>query len=67
MKEIQYIEVHHKKPLFSLDSEIVSNPSTDMICVCSNCHRMLHRHKDSIISPEELIKILNTQKERDNT
>ncbi len=57
-----YIEVHHKKPLFSLDSVIVPNPSTDMICVCSNCHRMLHRHRDSIISPEELKEILNMQK-----
>lgn len=57
-----YIEVHHKKPLFSLDSEIVPNPSTDMICVCSNCHRMLHRYRDSIISPKELIEILNKQK-----
>lgn len=62
-----YIEVHHKKPLFSLDNEIVPNPATDMVCVCSNCHRMLHRHRDSIISPEELIKMINMQKVKDNT
>lgn len=60
----RYIEVHHKKPLFSLDAEIVPNPETDMICVCSNCHRMLHRRRTSIITPEELIAILNKQKQK---
>lgn len=57
-----YIEVHHRKPLFSMDYEVVPNPETDMICVCSNCHKMLHRHRSSILSPEELITILNIQK-----
>lgn len=62
----RYIEVHHKKPLFSLDEEIVPNPEIDMICVCSNCHRMLHRHRNSIITPEELTVILNNQRRRKN-
>ena len=56
-----YIEVHHKKPLFSLDDEIVPNPETDMICVCSNCHRMPHRHKGVIVTSEELIAMLKKQ------
>lgn len=55
----RYIEVHHKKPLYLLDEEIVPNPETDMICVCSNCHKMIHRYRDSIVSPEELIIMLN--------
>ena len=41
-----FIEVHHLKPLFSLEEEIVINPHTDLIPVCSNCHRMLHRQKN---------------------
>ena len=53
-----YIEVHHKKPLYSLDEEVVPDPVKDMICVCSNCHRMLHRNRWNVISPEELIEIL---------
>lgn len=53
-----YIEVHHKNPLFSLDEEIVPNPETDMICVCSNCHRMLHRHRNTITTFEELVEII---------
>lgn len=53
-----FIEVHHRVPLYSLEQEIIPNPKTDLICVCSNCHRMLHRHKHSIIEPEELREIV---------
>lgn len=59
-----YIEVHHRKPLYTLDEEIVPNPESDMICVCSNCHRMLHRYRDSIISPEELRTMLENRKKK---
>lgn len=62
-----YIEVHHKKPLYTLEDEIIPNPETDMICVCSNCHRMLHRHRDTIISPEELAtKLKENRGNKDN-
>ena len=58
-----YIEVHHVKPLFSLNEEVIPDVNNDMICVCANCHRMLHRNKYSIISPNELRNIiLNTKK-----
>lgn len=53
-----YIEVHHIKPLSELDEEIVVNPETDLICVCSNCHRMLHRFKSYIVSVESLKQII---------
>lgn len=56
-----YIEVHHKKPLFSLDEEMIPNPETDMITICSNCHRMLHRNRNDIITPEKLKKIISEQ------
>lgn len=32
------------------------NPETDLVCVCSNCHRMIHRRKNSILTVEELKK-----------
>lgn len=54
-----YIEVHHIKPLSELDEEVVVNPETDLICVCANCHRMLHRFKNYIVSPTELKQIVN--------
>ena len=45
-----YIEVHHIKPLATLEQEVVINPETDLICVCANCHRMLHRFKNYIVT-----------------
>lgn len=47
-----YIEVHHLKPLSS--GEQVINPEKDLLPVCANCHRMLHRKKYNSISVEEL-------------
>lgn len=58
-----YIEVHHIKPLFSLEEEQVVNPATDLICICANCHRMLHRSKKDIITPSKLKKLLSDSKE----
>lgn len=53
-----YIEVHHIKPLASQDEEVAVNPETDLICVCANCHRMLHRYRNYIISVEELRNLI---------
>jgi hypothetical protein len=39
-----YIEVHHLIPLAELDGATITN-LTDLICVCANCHRMIHRTK----------------------
>lgn len=54
-----YIEIHHKKPLHSLDDEEEVNPVTDLVPVCSNCHRMLHRRRDRIITVDELKNIIS--------
>jgi 5-methylcytosine-specific restriction protein A len=53
-----FIEIHHKKPLYSLDEEIEINPITDLITVCSNCHKMLHRNKKDMMDLEQLRKIV---------
>jgi 5-methylcytosine-specific restriction protein A len=53
-----YIEVHHTKPLYSLEQETIVNPRTDLVCLCSNCHRMIHRKRDSILTLEELKEII---------
>ena len=57
-----YIEVHHIKPLATLEKEVVINPETDLICVCANCHRMLHRFKNYIVTVEELKYIVDDNK-----
>ena len=57
-----YIEVHHIKPLSNLDEVVIVNPETDLICVCANCHRMLHRFKNYIVLPEELQQMIEDNK-----
>lgn len=49
-----FIEVHHIKPLSMSDGEMEINPREDLIPICSNCHRMMHRQRDKILSPNEL-------------
>lgn len=41
-----YIEIHHTKPLSSIKEEVIVNPDTDLVPLCSNCHRMVHRRKE---------------------
>lgn len=53
-----YIEVHHVKPLYSLDEDVEIDPQNDLVCLCSNCHRMIHRRCDSILSVSELKKLI---------
>lgn len=53
-----FIEVHHNKPLYSLSEETEVNPYTDLVCVCSNCHKMIHRKKNAILSIDDLKKML---------
>jgi 5-methylcytosine-specific restriction protein A len=43
-----YIEIHHKNPVASYDGEVSVNPETDLVPVCANCHRMIHRRKDPL-------------------
>ena len=50
-----FIEVHHIKPLSSLDEEIMIDPEKDLVCVCSNCHRIIHRKKDGVYSLDDVI------------
>lgn len=52
-----YIEVHHIVPL-SKTKEQEIDPSKDLIPVCSNCHRMLHRRKNSSITIDDLKRIV---------
>lgn len=62
-----FIEVHHIKPLYENQKEIIITPEKDLICVCSNCHRMFHRKKDRVPTPKELKKELERLKNSVNT
>ncbi|UCZ54984.1 HNH endonuclease [Bacillus shivajii] len=56
-----FIEVHHMKPLSTLDEAIEVDPKKDIVPVCANCHRMIHRKKDHVLSIEELKELLKIQ------
>lgn len=42
---LDFIEAHHKTPLSQLD-EVSRTTLNDLLLVCSNCHRMIHRTVD---------------------
>lgn len=44
-----FIEIHHIKPMYIIRKEVSVNPNTDLIPLCSNCHKMVHRNKKSLI------------------
>ncbi|QSX09665.1 HNH endonuclease [Alkalibacter rhizosphaerae] len=54
-----YIEIHHIKPLSFIGEEVKINPITDLIPVCANCHRMIHRRKNDILDLEEMKDIID--------
>ncbi|WP_254904634.1 HNH endonuclease [Clostridium tyrobutyricum] len=57
-----YIEIHHIRPLSYTGKEIYVNPKTDLVPVCANCHRMIHRRRDKILTIEEMQEIINKYK-----
>lgn len=57
-----FIEVHHVKPLYMTNGEQEVDPKTDLVPVCPNCHRMIHRKKSEILSVEDLQKIVKLNK-----
>lgn len=51
---IGFIEVHHLKPVCELKASTKVCPVNDMTVLCSNCHRILHRKKNEILSVDDL-------------
>lgn len=54
-----FIEVHHIKPMYISRKEVNVNPQTDLVPLCPNCHRMIHRKKDSPLEIDELKQLIN--------
>lgn len=53
-----FIEIHHIKPLSAVKEEVEINPEADLVPLCANCHRMIHRNKDDVLTVEELKNII---------
>jgi 5-methylcytosine-specific restriction enzyme A len=62
-----YIEIHHQKPIFQYEesdfSKLVTEALDDLIPLCSNCHRMVHRKRDKPLSLDELKQIIGNQRQ----
>lgn len=57
-----FIEIHHINPLSKLEKEELINPVTDLVPLCANCHRMIHRKKGEVLSVIELKEIIKNTK-----
>lgn len=57
---INFIEGHHKYPISELKSE-TKIKSTDVLMVCSNCHRIIHRVYPCL-TKEQLIEIIRNNR-----
>ncbi len=56
-----FIEIHHIKPMYRIREEVTVNPETDLVPLCSNCHKMIHRKRKRPLSLQELKKILDVK------
>lgn len=54
-----FIEIHHLKPMFSLKKEVRVDPLKDLVPLCSNCHKMIHRNAKQPLTIKELTEIVN--------
>ncbi len=61
-----FVEIHHVKPLFEVGKAHIVDPKNDLIPLCSNCHRMVHRRKNRIIPWQELKDIIKKHKISDD-
>lgn len=48
-----FAEIHHLVPVSRLRDKVSVDPVKDVIVLCANCHRMIHR-REPPLSPEEL-------------
>lgn len=53
----EFIEVHHLVPLYKRGGETTIKMD-DLVCLCSNCHRMVHRSKNEVLSLDDLKKLI---------
>ncbi len=57
-----FIEVHHTLGYQDPAQDLIVDVRTDMVCLCSNCHRMVHRKPGEVLSLEALREILEASR-----
>lgn len=57
-----YIHIHHRLPMHTLDiegsSQSVRKALEKLVPLCANCHAMIHRKRDKLLTPEELVALM---------
>jgi len=51
------LEIHHIEPLSEIEEARIYNPRTDLVPLCPNCHRAIHKRKPAY-KPNELKDML---------
>ena len=61
-----FIEIHHQKPVFQYEDQdhnvFIEQALRNVVPVCSNCHRMIHREKNAPMPVEELRRLVQQAK-----
>lgn len=61
-----FIEIHHKQPIVAYTQADVEKTIKDalnnIVPLCSNCHRMIHRNRERMLTVDELIRLIEEQK-----
>jgi predicted HNH restriction endonuclease len=60
----QFIEVHHLQPLPAGAYPRHADPAHDLLPICSNCHRMIHR-REPMLSIDEMRDLIKKRKQSD--
>ena len=54
-----FAEVHHVVQLGGTNKGVrETDPTTDLVVLCANCHRMVHRKRKTVMSVDELKKMI---------
>lgn len=49
-----YIEVHHLLPISQTEGQHNVNPEKDLVPLCANCHSVIHRGEEGVMSLDQL-------------
>lgn len=56
-----YVEIHHLVPVSKMQAPKALDPRADLVPLCANCHRMVHRAWPPL-SPEKLRQVISTKR-----
>lgn len=57
-----FIEIHHLKPVFAIENNFeksIVDALKGVVPLCANCHRIIHRKNDNLLSIPSLQKLIN--------